>query len=65
LLAAVQHPAIVIDLTRTDGAKKTFRISHPAGNSVYVSVSDMPGLFQFAASALDPLNFKSTADVLQ
>ncbi|HVB34076.1 MAG TPA: DUF4340 domain-containing protein [Patescibacteria group bacterium] len=65
LLAAVRHPAIVIDLTRTDGSKKTFRISHPAGDSVYVSVSDEPGLFQVAKGDIDSLVFKSASDILQ
>jgi Domain of unknown function (DUF4340) len=65
LEALMKNPAITIDLTRTDGAKKTIRISRPVGNDVYVSASDQPGLFQMAKSSLDSLSFKSASDILQ
>lgn len=61
----MKDPAIVIDLTRTDGSKKTIRISHPVGNSIYASATGTNGLFQLAKSDLDSLFFKSASDVLQ
>lgn len=63
--AAMKHPAIVIDLTRTDGGKETFRISRPVGGNVYVSVSGKTGLFEVAQSGLDSLVFKDASDILQ
>jgi hypothetical protein len=61
----MKDPAIVIQLTRTDGSKKTVRISRPVGNKIYASASDRTGLFQMAKSDLDPLFFKSASDILQ
>ena len=65
LQALMKKPAIVIDLTRTDGSKKTIRISRPVGNRIYASASDMRGLFQMSKSDLDSLFFKSASDILQ
>lgn len=65
LQALMKKPAIVIDLTRTDGSKKTIRISHPVGNRIYASASDMSGLFQMSKSDLDSLFFKNASDILQ
>lgn len=65
LEALMKNPAITIDLTRTDGAKKTIRISRPVGSNVYVSASDQTALFQMDKNALASLSFKSASDILQ
>jgi hypothetical protein len=65
LLARLAHPAVEITLTRKDGGKKTFRISAPVGNSVYVWVSDAKGIYPLAKSAMDSLTFKKVNDILR
>jgi hypothetical protein len=64
LLAKVDHPAIEIELARKGGGTKTFRISSVVDDSVYVSISDAPGLFKVPKALYDSLIFKSVDDVL-